>query len=238
MTGEHEFRRVDFKRAIERGIAERGDHTWRLSETEAEVEFWATMFADEVIIAVRLSDERMRHRDYKIVHIPGSLRPSVAAALAWLSGPAGDDVMIDPLCGAGTVLVERAHLEHYKLLIGSDHDREALQAAGANIGPRYKPVELHPWDAVALPLPDRSVSKVVTNLPWGKRHGSHEENRRLYPRLIAEFRRIVGVGGTIVMLTGETRLMSNLIARRLLRPEKILRVSVLGAPAAVYVCRS
>jgi 23S rRNA G2445 N2-methylase RlmL len=162
----------------------------------------------------------------------------MAAALAWLSGPAPDDVMVDPLCGAGTVLVERAHLGRYKLLIGSDHNRDALQAAAANIGPRYKPVELHPWDAVALPLPDRSVSKVVTNLPWGRRHGSPEESRRLYPRLIAEFGRIVRVGGTIVMLTGETRLMSDLIRRGLLRPEKILRVSVLGAPAAVYVCRS
>src|SRR5713101_8486205 len=34
MAGEHEFRRVDFQRAVERGIVERGDHTWRLEEED------------------------------------------------------------------------------------------------------------------------------------------------------------------------------------------------------------
>src|SRR5208282_4760110 len=47
MAGEHEFRRVDFQRAVERGILERGDHTWRLEEEDADVEFWATMIDAE-----------------------------------------------------------------------------------------------------------------------------------------------------------------------------------------------
>jgi 23S rRNA G2445 N2-methylase RlmL len=79
------------------------------------------------------------------------------------------------------------------------------------------------------------VSKIITNLPWGIRHGSHEENRRLYPRILEEFHRLVSPGGNIVILTGETRLMSGLIAREVFRPSKILRVSMLGAEAAVYV---
>ena len=145
--------------------------------------------------------------------------------------------VLDPLCGAGTVLIERAQLGRYSLLIGGDHDPAALAAARENIGPRYKPIELHQWDAVALPLPDASVSKVVTNLPWGIRHGSHEENRRLYPRLIAEFKRVARKGGLIVMLTGETRLMGDLMTRGRFRPEKIVHVTILGAPAAVYVSR-
>jgi tRNA (guanine6-N2)-methyltransferase len=237
MAGDHEFRRVDFKRAIEQGILDRGDHAWRLSEEASDIEFWATMFADEVILAMRLSNEGMRHREYKVAHMPGSLRPSVAAALGWLSEPAPDDIVLDPLCGAGTVLIERAHMGRYNLLIGSDHDRSALEAVRTNIGPRYKPIELHPWDAVAIPLPDRSVSKIVTNLPWGIQHGSHEENRRLYPRLMAEFKRLVRKGGLIVILTGEMRLMSDLMMRGHYRAERIVRVSILGAPAAVYVSR-
>ena len=184
MVGEREFRRVDLQHAVERGVLERGDHTWRLVDDNADVEIWATMFPDDILLAIRLSDERMRHRDYKVAHMPGSLRPAVAAALGWLSQPADDDVVLDPLCGAGTVLIERAQIGRYKLLMGSDHDSEALAAARTNVGPRYKPLELHPWDAVAIPLPDASVNKVITNLPWGIRHGSHVAKP---PRLSADY---------------------------------------------------
>lgn len=235
MAGEHQHRRIDLARAVARGIAERHDRKWRAVEDDADIEFWATLLPSELILAVRLSDERMRHRDYKVAHLPGSLRPSVAAALAHLSDPEPDDVVLDPFCGAGTVLIERAHLQRYALLIGCDSDPEALSAARENIGPRYKPIELHRWDALAIPLPDASIKKIITNLPWGVRHGSHEENQRLYPRIIAEFHRLLSPGGRIVILSGETRLMSQLIGRELLRPEKILHVSILGARAAVYV---
>jgi 23S rRNA G2445 N2-methylase RlmL len=190
---------------------------------------------DELILAVRLSDEWMRHRDYKVAHLPGSLRPAVAAALALLSRPSPDDVVLDPFCGAGTILIERAHLGRHRLLIGCDRNAEALAATRENVGPRYKPLELHQWEATALPLPDRSVSTIITNLPWGIRHGSHEENRRLYPRILNEFHRLIQPAGKIVILTGEAGLMSDLMARGHFRPDKILRVSILGASAAVYV---
>jgi 23S rRNA G2445 N2-methylase RlmL len=235
MAGQHPFRRIDLAREVARGIAERRDHSWRLSPNEADVEFWATLLPGEFILGLRLSDERMRHREYKRAHIPGSLRPSVAAALALLSKPMADDVVLDPLCGAGTLLIERAHLGRYRLLIGCDRDQKALSAARDNVGPRYKPLELHQWDSMAVPLPDRSVAKIITNLPWGIRHGSHEDNRRLYPRILREFHRLLKPGGQSVILTGETRLMSDLIAQGFLRPDKILRVSILGASAAVYV---
>ena len=237
MVGAQEFRRAEFKRAIERGIDERGDHAWRLVEDESDVEFWATLLDDELVLAIRLTDETMRQRDYKVAHIPGSLRPSVAAALGLLSQPTPSDIVLDPFCGAGTVLIERAHLARYQALIGSDIDDQALTAARTNIGPRYKPIELHSWDAVAIPLPDHSVNRIVTNLPWGVQHGSHAENRRLYPRVFSEFARLIQPNGLIVMLTGETRLMGDLLHKGALQAERILRVSILGTPAAIYVCR-
>jgi len=236
IVGDHAFKRVEFQRAVERGIEERGDRAWRLVEDEADVEFWASLIEDEFFLAIRLSDETMRLREYKAAHIPGSLRPSVAAAMGILSRPHPEDMILDPFCGAGTILIERAHLERYQSLIGGDLDRGALEAARTNIGPRYKPIELHSWDAAALPLPDRAVNRIITNLPWGSKHGSHADNRRLYPRLFKEFARLVQPGGAVVMLTGEARLMGDLLRTGLLRAEKIFRVSILGAPAAIYVC--
>jgi 23S rRNA G2445 N2-methylase RlmL len=236
MAGEHEFRRVDFQRAVERGILERDDHTWRLEEGDAEVEFWATMIDAEFFLTVRLSDDRMRHREYKTAHRPASLRPSSAAALAWLSTPRADDVVLDPFCGAGTILIERANLGRYAMLIGSDRDPEALNAARTNVGNRYKPIQIENWDAAKLPLGDSSVDKIVTNLPWGVRYGTHGENRKLYPIWFNSFARVLKSGGTMVLLTAEWRLMHDLERSRKITPAKIIRVSVLGTPASIYVC--
>jgi tRNA (guanine6-N2)-methyltransferase len=237
MAGEHEFRRVDFQRAVERGILERSDHTWRLEEEDADVELWATMIDAEFFLTVRLSDDAMRHREYKAAHRPASLRASSAAALAWLSERRDDDVVLDPFCGAGTILIERAHLGRYAMLLGSDRDAAALAAARVNVGARYKPIQLENWDAGALPLGDASVNKIVTNLPWGLRYGSHGENRKLYPIWMREFARVLKSGGVMVMLTAEWRLMRELERTRKLAPSKIIRVSVLGKPAAIYICR-
>ena len=237
-VGEHEYRRVDLKRAVELGIEERRDHTWRLDEDAADVEFWATQIGGELLIAMRLSDEHMRHRDYKIAHRPGSLRPSVAASMAWLSEPRDDDIVLDPFCGTGTVLIERAQLGRYKNLIGSDRDSSAIRAARENIGPRYKPIELHQdWDAGSLPLTDGSVTKIVSNLPWGIKHGSHAANRRLYGDWIAEMNRVLAAKGRMVLLTSEWRLMRDLADRGALAVEKTTRVTVLGVPASIYECR-
>ncbi len=236
VTGRHDFRRIDLQRAVERGMAERADHSWRLAGDESEVELWTTLLNDELLLALRLSDASMRHRDYKEGHRPASLRPAVAAAMAWLSAPADDDVVLDPMCGAGTLLIERAHLGRYRMLLGGDSDPQALAAARLNVGPRYKPIELRLWDAAAMPLEDSSVDKLITNLPWGMKSGSHGDNRRLYPRLMEEFNRVLRPGGTMVLLSAEGALMRELVANRRLSLSRVLTVTLLGAPAAVYVC--
>jgi len=237
LTGEHDFRRVDFQRAVERGVLERGDHNFRLADDDsADVELWATLLGREFLLALRLTDERTRHREYKVAHRPASLRPSVAAALALLSEPSDTDVVLDPFCGAGTVLIERAYLGRYRNLIGSDRDADAIEAARANVGARYKPIELHSWDAAALPLGDATVSKVVANLPWGVRSGTPAENRKRYARWLDEMYRVLAPNGKMVLLTAETRLMHELRVRGAIAPERVLHVTVLGRSAAVYVC--
>jgi tRNA (guanine6-N2)-methyltransferase len=242
-VGTTAYRRVDAQRAIERGIATRDDHRWQLADDKA-IEFWLTLLPNpasgrsqsEVILALRLSDERMRHREYKLEHLPASLRPTAAAALAWLTQPADDDVFLDPMCGAGTILIERANMGRYTLLLGGDRREEALAVARGNVGPRYKPIELRQWDARNLPLDAGSVSAVAVNLPFGKQIGTPEENRALYPAFLREIARVLRPGGRLVALTADARSLveslrrTNSLARRQTYP-----VQLLGQSAGVYV---
>lgn len=234
-VGQTAYRRVDAQIAVERGIAARGDHRWLLVE-ESALEFWLTLLPGEALLALRLSDERMRHREYKLEHMPASLRPSAAAALAWLTRPADDDVFLDPMCGAGTILIERAHMGRYRQLLGGDLRDEAVAVARGNVGPRYKPIELRQWDARALPLDAASISAAAVNLPFGKQLGSPEANRALYPALLREAARVLRPGARLVALTGDRRTFTESLRRasRLARRE-VYPVMLLGLPASVYV---
>jgi 23S rRNA G2445 N2-methylase RlmL len=250
---------VDAQLAVERGIAARGDHHWRLAE-EGALEFWLTLLPGhsstrskgssanerrpsrpgrtgyEALLALRLSDEQMRHRDYKLEHLPASLRPSAAAALVWLTHPAPDDVFLDPMCGAGTILIERAHAGRYALLLGGDVREQALEVARSNIGTRYKPIELRQWDARALPLEAASVTAAAVNLPFGKQLGSLKENRTLYPEVLRELERILRPSARLAALTGDRQGFEEALRRtRGLRRRAAYPVLVLGQQAGVYL---
>ena len=76
--------------------------------------------------------EGLRRMGMRIVMVTGDAERTaraVAAALAWLSEPRDDDIVLDPLCGVGTVLIERAHLGRYAMLLGGDADAEAATYA-------------------------------------------------------------------------------------------------------------
>jgi hypothetical protein len=258
-VGEAAYRRVDAQVAVERGIAARGDHHWRLVE-EGALEFWLTLLPSnsathpkgpsrgsrgpsaparsgyEALLALRLSDEQMRHRDYKLEHLPASLRPSAAAALVWLTRPAPDDVFLDPMCGAGTILIERAHAGRYALLLGGDVREQALDVARSNIGTRYKPIELRLWDARALPLDSASITAAAVNLPFGKQIGSAEQNRTLYPQVLRELARVLRPAARLAALTGDRRTFDEALRRaRGLARRAAYPVLVLGQPASVYL---
>lgn len=234
-VGRAAYRRVDAQRAVERAIAGRRDHQWKLVD-DGGAEFWLTLFPQEAILALRLSDEQMRHRSYKLDHLPASLRPSAAAALAWLTDPADDDVFLDPMCGAGTVLIERAEMGRYRQLWGGDVREDALVVARANVGPRYKPIDLRRWDARELPLDAASMTAAAVNLPWGRQLGSAEDNRTLYPAFLREMTRVLRPRARLVALTGDTRAWMYALQRSFsFERRATYAVRVLGAPASVYV---
>ncbi|MDQ5854592.1 MAG: RNA methyltransferase [Chloroflexota bacterium] len=233
--GQTAYRRVDAQRAVERGIMARSDRQWRLDD-EGALEFWLTLLPGEALLALRLSDERMRHRDYKLEHLPASLRPSAAAALVWLAQPRPDDVFLDPMCGAGTILIERAQAGRYQLLLGGDVREEAVAVTLRNIGPRYKPIEVRRWDARSLPLDAASVSAAAVNLPFGKQIGTLGENRTLYPQFLREMARVLRPGARLVALTGDRRTFAEALRRATaLAQGATYPVRILGQPASVYV---
>ena len=109
-TGEHAYRRMDVEQSARKALAGRFGGQLRWVEDDAQLEVWVNVLGPLLLVGLRLSDSAMRHRDYKTEHLPASLRPSAAAAMVLLTEPTPGQVFLDPTCGAGTLLAERAAL--------------------------------------------------------------------------------------------------------------------------------
>jgi 23S rRNA G2445 N2-methylase RlmL len=239
MTGQHGFRRHEVQEAVMVGVQARWPN-WKPVAEDAHIEIWVTVVGEWAMIGIRLSDRKMRHRTYKEEHRPASLRPTLAAAMVTLSEPTPEDRFCDPMCGAGTILAERALHSPYRELIGGDNDPEALQAAQVNLSNvRYAGDQvLHLWDATSLPLRTGTLDAIVTNLPFGVRMGSRASNRPLYASFFREMVRLLCPGGRAVLLTSEKELMrERLQAHPELVREQELLIGVLGQAARIYVLR-
>ncbi len=237
MAGKNQpYRRKDLADMVTRVVRQRTRRQWRAVREGEQIEIWANLLGRELLLGMRLSDEGMRHRPYQQVHLPASLRPSMAAALVRLTRPDANDVFLDPLCGTGTILIERGLYGRHGLLIGGDIDQAAVMAAQENIGPRHKPRELLLWDAQQLPLADGSVDCVASNLPFGKQLSRPRDLPVLYQGLCAEIDRLLSPRGRAVLLTSEIRRLRDALEEQQgLVLRRSYSVSLLGQRATIQI---
>lgn len=241
MTGTHAYRRIDARAEMAHGLAGVFPASWRPAEENAAVEVWLTINGATAVCGVRLSDKTMRHRTWKTEHTPASLRPTMAAAMVRLAGAAPGDWVLDPMCGAGTIMGEQIELSKRRRagrveVIGGDIEMNALRAAAANLR-KVGPVLLSHWDAGRLPLGTQSIDRIVSNPPFGKQLSSPEEIGPLYRSLAAESDRVLKDGGRAVFLVSEMAELRDALRPYQWQPQKQLRVEVLGQGATISVWR-
>ncbi|MBS14344.1 MAG: RNA methyltransferase [Gemmatimonadetes bacterium] len=229
------YRRERLEAAAAQAIGSRY-RKWRRVDDDSQIEFWIQVIDKTALIGLRLTDRSMRHREYKVANLPGSLRPTIAAAAVLLSKPTHEDIVLDPSCGAGTLLVERALHGPHQMLYGGDIREEAVSAVRSNFGNKHKPWEIRTWDATRLPLDEGSVTRVITNPPWGRQISAGQEVTGYYKQSLMEIERVLAPWGRAVILTSEWRAMRAGLkgASRLKVDEQIKDISVLGRKADLF----
>jgi 23S rRNA G2445 N2-methylase RlmL len=239
MTGKHVYMRKHARQALARGLRHHLPASWRLVEEDASVEVWLTITGPTAFCGLRLSDKLMRHRDYKIEHLPASLRPSIAASMVRLAGIYPGVTLADPMCGAGTILAEafeglRGRGQPSSLILGGDVEKQAVRAAETNLR-RFGPALLSLWDARRLPLADASLDRIVSNPPFGVQLGTPEQVEQLYAEMMSEYDRVLTPEGRAVLLVSDQRLLDRAGRARGWQSTRRVGVRVLGQRATISV---
>ncbi|MBM3993794.1 MAG: RNA methyltransferase [Planctomycetes bacterium] len=247
MIGPHGYRRVDAKDAMVRGLKGKLPASWKYADDNASVEIWLTIHGAMAICGMRLSDKTMRHRTYKHEHLPASIRPTVAAAMVRLAELKPNQTVLDPMCGAGTLLAEaflyakgrRASDGSFWQMqfVGGDIDASHVRAAQANLR-QFHISDVRDWDARELPLDDASVDRIVSNPPFGKQLSTPEEIVPLYRESIAEMGRVLKPGGRVVLIVADMPALRAAVEHVGWKQVRQANLRMLGQRATIVVYQS
>lgn len=241
MEGRHGYLRRDARKAFAQGLMGKVPASWRAVEENAAVEFWLTIHGATAVCGLRLSNRTMRHRTYKLEHRPASLRPTIAAAMIRLAEIRPRHLVLDPMCGAGTLLAERlAAASEIRggcaPVWGGDSDFSAVRAASVNLR-RLGSALLTRWDARRLPLEANSVDRILCNPPFGKQLGRPETIGPLYSDLLRECDRVLRSGGHAVLIVSAAAALRQAAGDVGWKTLRQVSLRVLGQPATIALWR-
>jgi tRNA (guanine6-N2)-methyltransferase len=134
---------------------------------------------------------------YRKADVPASLHPTLAAAAVRFIPIVATDSILDPFCGSGTLLAERAMRGPYRKLIGVDIEEKALNAARLNLESLVG-VSLFQEDSSQLRLA-QNVDVIISNPPYGQRVGSPTAAKRLHASLDVLASRVLRKDGIFVV---------------------------------------
>ncbi|XP_076375962.1 tRNA (guanine(6)-N(2))-methyltransferase THUMP3 [Megalopta genalis] len=238
-SGKHTFESGDAARAIGGELQDK--YCWLVDLSTYYLEIVCKLTNDELITHLRVTHES-KHRRNITFFGPTTLRATVCYNLLQLAQPKLGEIIIDPMCGGGSIPIEATLVYSQSYVIGGDNHIKAVTRTKSNIdasASEYK-IDLISWNAAHLPLKDSSVDIVVSDMPFGKRSGRMVDNRILYKQYLVELGRILKRStGRSVLLTYDRRSFNMALqtAGDMFWVSKMLGVNIGGLHAAVYVMK-
>lgn len=184
-----------------------------------------------------LPDARFAYRETAVA---ASIYPATAAGIMQLAAPyfqPGARVL-DPCCGSGTMLIERALYDTCGMLTGVDISSSAIRAAERNMAAADLSAMLITKNCLKFEARER-YDEVICNLPFGNRVGSHETNVELYEGLLRMLPRWLKKNGIAILYTMELQLLKELLKKksRMLHLEQCIRTEAGGLQPGIFIIR-
>ncbi|KAJ9581289.1 hypothetical protein L9F63_023523, partial [Diploptera punctata] len=213
---------------------------WVVDLSHPDLEFVLFIRNEAVSYGISLTKSSKHRRNIKYFG-PMTLRATICAGMLRLAAPQLGDIVVDPMCGGGSIPIEATCTHPGIYCLCGDRSPAAVERTHNNIAQQEhigSRLDTFTWTVTSLPLKDQSVDVFITDLPFGKRSGSVANNRVLYENILIEMARVVrSKTGRAVLLTADRRSMALAlkITATTWRLERKLNVNVGGLEARVYL---
>ncbi|MCB9777130.1 MAG: hypothetical protein H6742_01035 [Alphaproteobacteria bacterium] len=175
---------------------------------------------DEAVLSVDCGGELLHRRGWRQATAKAPIRENLAAALLVMAGWNGDEALVDPFCGAGTLPIEavrlarglppgvgrdyafttfpavrhkesRAHGQPLLVpIVGSDRNPGAVAAASDNAARARVRVDWRQLDVADIE-PPAPTGLVISNPPYGVRVGERDGGHADMAGIYASFGRVL-----------------------------------------------
>ncbi|NXU38027.1 THUM2 protein, partial [Drymodes brunneopygia] len=174
---------------------------WRADLRDPDLEIFVHLNDIHSVVGIPLFRLPLANREY--IKTAG-LRSTVAWAMASLAEISAGALVLDPMCGLGTILLEAAKEWPEACYWGADISDSQLEGADGNIRTAglMDKIELLKASVKALPLPSESFDSVISDIPFGKKF-KITNDAQLLPDILQEMERVLRVGGTLVLLLSQ-----------------------------------
>ncbi len=149
------------------------------------------VYVGKKILDIDRTQYEKRKVQFRPYFSPISLHPKIARALINVSGIRKNDILLDPFCGTGGILIE-AGLIGAKI-IGSDIEKKMIQGSKKTLDfYKIKNYQLFCSDISDIKKHIDFVDAIVTDLPYGKATTTKgEDMKKLYLRAFQVFLEIL-----------------------------------------------
>ncbi|MFT5872306.1 MAG: 2-polyprenyl-3-methyl-5-hydroxy-6-metoxy-1,4-benzoquinol methylase [Clostridium sp.] len=204
--------RSEFVKNLSRELDELSGGNLRNSPSNYEVEIRVIEKNDFCNVFVKLYSYVDNRFDYRKNELATSINPVTAAIVMktiekWINPSAN---VIDPFCGTGTMLIERAKLQQFGSLTGVDIFRTAISAATTNSKLANVNIELIDEDileySTAAPF-----DEMITNMPFDNKSTTHNKYADLYSEFVNKIPSLVKSGGMAFIYTIEKQLFREVL---------------------------
>mmetsp|Transcript_30033 Transcript_30033/g.39513 ORF Transcript_30033/g.39513 Transcript_30033/m.39513 type:complete len:465 (+) Transcript_30033:26-1420(+) len=249
--GKHGFKSPDLAGTIGAAVGQRFS-SWKVNLSEYDVEVVTLMWQTHAVVGLSLdpfggpTKSKLAPEKRAPMNQFGrntTLRPSTAHVLTLLAEVQPGDVVLDTMCGVGTIPVEVAVMHPSAYSLGGEIEMKCVPEIQSNL----RSFAQHPtwarriggdgclWDASNLPLRDHTIDCIIVDMPFGVACGSTKKNKKMYPRIFKNFARILRPNGRAVLLVYQSKLVLSLIDNGLWHKKVLYPVNIGGLVVTVFV---
>ena len=191
---------------------------------------------DFLTIGLPVTVKPLSQRSY-LKHI--AVRSTVCCALCMAVDLAPNDVVLDPMCGAATILVEAVKQFNSHLVFGVDSDLSQLNIATENLqlSNTESKVFLIQGDSQKELLKPDLFDVILCDVPFGRKFGTADQIETLLESVVKSMDKVLKPNGRVAILISEKlrQYLISLCSNWMLVSEHKLRLGTL--PAAIVTWR-